>query len=1035
MFKPARTLNGVEHSKYEPPNEFEVKMQTAVKTLEEIMSKNNEIESQTMIINMASTNDQQLDIVTSGCIFGCLTSRSREHYAKFSKLLQQTGSINPSITLTPINFIILERFWSISDNVRQNLITLLTEMTNWRLTRIEIVLGNALRQFLDFGNMPSRYTLLLSALRVLKNNADFLFKSKESGFIIASTVTVCTHYLIEIKQCPPEVANDARRIIIQILEIIMTIYFEPFQAVFGRNVVLILTMLSRFPEIAAIWKQLTLSPANMGVLDLLRRPPEKWLDITTLPFTTTRKFEFLHHTSPELTRSQFRELYRNMIGINTEGSVKALCLRAFMNPNHPSDPNTIDVRAMNIANLLGSCKNTQNESYNFVEFQTCKLVFFFEWLGFDAFPPNLNLPMTIITSWKALFHICTTNGSLVSSLYEFLILLVQTLYPPLTPVFVKSVTRIIQILSKNFPVAAVLDSTKVEKPLRELFKETFPELAVFFRKSNNTEITTAPVSPIVEKAPQISVTSVIDPIEISSPKEPPSKPKKKLKKRPVPVITLDDGIQEKNVKKVEAGWDSSLGDTIEKHINPLSDDIKEELSKLESVIKDGNAGDGTVEIEDACGVVVRNRESLQANDELKDSIADCFLVIFKKFLMEKKFFVPKDDESWDVRETFKEPFYIIFKQLYTNDDPEIIFSILESMYSKCPIVGYLLLFYVVASKIQEESDLTKDEYILAYQEFCKSNNKEVAVELAEDMEACALDDYKLYRYLLPKIFEMFGKDAIGSEPLIRTICTHSDSSVILDLTSNTFFENLIIFRRETFSQLVIASLEWEEYEQVFFWDLVKGEGIAFEWIVPILPKLDFERHSRASYHALVMMRTYGEPNMVMLRPLISRQRGDMFVLNALKILVQDEGDCQKLTTTVNNLMKKSIEANDFFEGKKSGKQTTTKKVGRQSTTKETIPLQTILGHLDMLRKYCTAKPTGQTERALKEFTEILSEIKSNSACSELSREFAELFIAVEILSGPGGRNLRKNRQRSNFEADDKSPSKRRRIKDDSDESE
>lgn len=32
-----------------------------------------------------------------------------------------------------------------------------------------------------------------------------------------------------------------------------------------------------------------------------------------------------------------------------------------------------------------------------------------------------------------------------------------------------------------------------------------------------------------------------------------------------------------------------------------------------------------------------------------------------------------------------------------------------------------------------------------------------------------------------------------------------------------------------------------------------------------------------------MMRTYGEPNMVMLRPLISRQRGDMFVLNALKV--------------------------------------------------------------------------------------------------------------------------------------------------------
>uniref|UniRef100_A0AC35G1X9 SOSS complex subunit A homolog n=1 Tax=Panagrolaimus sp. PS1159 TaxID=55785 RepID=A0AC35G1X9_9BILA len=1022
MLKQARTLSGVEHTKYEAPSEFEVKMQSAVKTLEDIIAKNSEVESQTIIINMASTNDHQLDIVTSGCIFGCLTSRNREQYAKFSKLLQQTASLNPSVTLTPINFIIIERFWYISDIVRQNLITLLNEMTNWRLTRIEIVLGNALRQFMDFGPLATRYQPLLGTLRILKHNSEFLFKSKESGFLIATTISVCMHYLIEIKQCPSDTVNDSKRILLQILELIMTIYFDSFQAVFGRNSVLILTMLSRYPEIAAIWKQLILTPTTMGVLDLLRRSPEKWLEITVLPLTTTRKFEFLHHTSPELTRPQFRELFRNLTGPNTEGSMKALCLRAFLNPNHQTDPQTMDVRAMHIANLLSSCK-TQNESYNFVEFQTCKMAFFIEWLGYDAFPPNFNLPLTIVTSWKAFFHICTTNGPLLCSLYEFLILLVQTLYPPLTPVFVKSITRIIQCLSKNFPVSTLLDSTKIEKPLRELFKETFPELAVFFRKPNNSEVTTVPVSPMVEKAPQISVTSVIDPIETpTQQKEAPPKPRKKSKKRPAPVITLDDEVPEAKSEKNEAGWDSSLGETIEKHMSSLSDDIKEELLKLQNIIKEG--GDGVVEIEDACGAIVRNRESLELNDELKDAIADCFLIIFKKFLMEKKFFVPKDDEKWDVRETFKQPFYIIFKQVYTNDEPAIIFSILESMYSKLPIVGYLLLFYILVSKIQDESDLAKDEYTLAYQEFCNSNNKEVSVELAQDMEACAIDDYKLFKFMLPKVFEMFGKDAIGSEPLIRTICTHCDSSVILDLTSNTFCENLVIFRRDSFVQLVTASLEWEEYEQVFFWDLVKGEGIAFEWIVPVLPKLDFEKHSRACYHALVMMRTYGEPNMATLRPLISRPRGDMFVLNALKILVQDDGDCQKLTATLNNLMKKSIEANDFFDGKKAGK---------QPATKKTIPLQTILGHLDLLRRYCFAKPSGQTEKALKEFVETFSEIKTNSACSELVLEFDELFVAVDILSGPSGRNLRKNRQKGNFEVDDKGPSKRRRIKDDSDE--
>lgn len=161
----------------------------------------------------------------------------------------------------------------------------------------------------------------------------------------------------------------------------------------------------------------------------------------------------------------------------------------------------------------------------------------------------------------------------------------------------------------SFNVANVIDSTKLEKPLRDLFKEAFPELKEFFRRSNNIDgVNTVPVSPIVEKAPQISVTSVIDPIQIPShqkEKEVPVKQKKKVKKRP-PIVTLDEEMPDsKTLIKSNAGWDSSLSETIEKHIMPLSDDIKEELRKLENVIKEGNS-DGNVEIEDAFGAILRN---------------------------------------------------------------------------------------------------------------------------------------------------------------------------------------------------------------------------------------------------------------------------------------------------------------------------------------------------------------------------------------------------------------------------------------------
>uniref|UniRef100_A0A914PHD3 Ints3-like C-terminal domain-containing protein n=1 Tax=Panagrolaimus davidi TaxID=227884 RepID=A0A914PHD3_9BILA len=326
------------------------------------------------------------------------------------------------------------------------------------------------------------------------------------------------------------------------------------------------------------------------------------------------------------------------------------------------------------------------------------------------------------------------------------------------------------------------------------------------------------------------------------------------------------------------------------------------------------------------------------------------------------------------------------------------------MYSKIPIVGYLLLFYILVSKIQDESDLSKDEYTLAYKQLCDSNGKAVSIELAEDLIACSIDDYKLYKFMLPKVFEMFGKNAVGSEALIAAICTHSDSSVILELISYIFLENLDIFRKENFTQIVIASLNWDGYEQVYFWNLVMGQGISFDWFLPLFSKLDYEKDTQACFHILLIMRTHGEANVQTLRPLISRTSGDMFTLNALKvsmgnpiqtileILIQDDGDREKFVTTINNFMKKSLDAKNFCGDKKSS-----------SSTKNTIPLSTILGHLDALRKFCLSKPSGHAEKALKEFNEIFSELKE----TELGEEFEELFVAVEALNVPPGKKSSK----------------------------
>lgn len=344
------------------------------------------------------------------------------------------------------------------------------------------------------------------------------------------------------------------------------------------------------------------------------------------------------------------------------------------------------------------------------------------------------------------------------------------------------------------------------------------------------------------------------------------------------------------------------------------------------------------------------------------------------------------------------------------------------MAAKYPPIGYLLLFYVCASKIQEKTGIAKDDYNSVYVEFCDGGNKDLQSRIASDMESCALDDYELFKFLLPKLFQIFQKYTEGSEPLIKVICTHCFSDVILELLTNLVCENCEIFKRETFSNCVISSLEWEVFQQIYFWQIIRAEGIHFDWISPILPKIDYEKHHEAAVQTLIMIRTYGEPNMTMVRQLFSRKPGDLFTLNALKvhffsiisfgtlynlsffqILCQEDSDSQKLAGNICTLLKKAYDCGDYTQAL------------IKSTTKKPISIEVILAHLNELRIRTLAKPLGQTEKMLKDCAETLSEIKCLLyECNDVCNQFGELFSTIEILSG-GGRSLRKNRQRGGYE--------------------
>lgn len=63
-----------------------------------------------------------------------------------------------------------------------------------------------------------------------------------------------------------------------------------------------------------------------------------------------------------------------------------------------------------------------------------------------------------------------------------------------------------------------------------------------------------------------------------------------------------------------------------------------------------------------------------------------------------------------------------------------------------------------------------------------------------------------------------------------------------------------MFQRNSFNALLSASLNWETFEQFCLWQLVSAHGIPMNYVLPILPRLEYSSHSEALTAILLMLK-------------------------------------------------------------------------------------------------------------------------------------------------------------------------------------
>lgn len=90
--------------------------------------------------------------------------------------------------------------------------------------------------------------------------------------------------------------------------------------------------------------------------------------------------------------------------------------------------------------------------------------------------------------------------------------------------------------------------------------------------------------------------------------------------------------------------------------------------------------------------------------------------------------------------------------------------------------------------------------------------------------------------------------------------------------------------KDTFPALIYGSLQWDAVHQLMLWQFVRVAAVRIEWLMGIIPKLNYAKHAEAMTNILLALRNIeSEPSMLLMRHLLGRSATDLFTVNALKV--------------------------------------------------------------------------------------------------------------------------------------------------------
>lgn len=988
-----RTLKLFVSSIVENKDDIEEKYERSYNVLQTLITGLSEKEAQNAL-NIAVCKEKSHEELSLGLLFSILTEP--DNATKSYRDLMLITRDGLAIVLSNLSQLLMDRYVRLKDSVRSQVLWLVREMIRNAVANVDNLCWILMRHAAGGDISPRNISLIDSLLDIYQDNRTWLDKFP---VLIASVVYTFLR-LIEDHSAPA--LNGLRQ---KEVNFVVTLLRERFSDCLniGRDLVRLLQNIARIPEIELLWKDIlsnpkTLCPTFTGVVELLQKRTSRRFLQSRLTPDMERKLVFLTSQVRFGYHKRYQEWFqRQYLATPESQSLRCDLIRFIVGVIHPTNEllcSDIIPRWAVIGWLLTTCTSI-------VAAANAKLALFYDWLFFEPDKDNI---MNIEPAILVMNNSMRSHPAVTATLLDFLCRIIPHFHPPLADKVRGGIyASLRQILEKRVlpSLCPLFDNPKLDQELRSMVRDTFKEFCM---------------PPVVEGIKLEEFSGSV------------------AKEEPSDVVNIDGsenhtrGIAGTNNHLDEPAFsdddEEQSGLTSSSRHESEEDDDDIPLAKVRlkerpgQVSRDSGSPDLMSQLE---GDVRKTVESLRAeNDneakcqaaerlvqlviqeevarETFSTLASCLCLVLQDD-MEGKIF-PSEVTDETLEDSIGRPLFVLLRgaaQLPEDDSRRLpLLALLAEMAGQAPRLGYLLLYFLKACKLSEVK-------ASVYKDFCIAMDRDLEASLLADLKLCQEEDVPLLCWLVPEVYAQFPGVAVGHVGLLHLVVAAVDAAQLQDLVCRIVQGQLVMFRRDSFRELLSASLAWETFEQYCLWQLVTAHGIPIDYILPILPRLEFAAHAEA-LTAILLMLKQERPTADLLRHLLSREvrlPSDVFVVSALKYWCREHEE--RLGDLVAALLaSRCVPAptpNSTSPGKRgkrgaaasggSGRSGAAQAAAAAAAAALGPPsIEQVLGHLDQLRQCCSGLyGLDCVQRALQQ---------AQTTCNDSQRKrFSDLFALAE----------------------------------------